>query len=88
MRLYDDCRTLGYCECGGCEVMYRKYRNGGLKANSTRADSFVSDEAYRAWRREIGAKGGSAPYKGKKGFAAMTPERRAELGRKGGSVKK
>ena len=88
MRLYDDCRTLGYCECGGCEAMYKRYRRGGLSAERTRAGSFTTEEEYRAWRKKIGAKGGSAPYKGKKGFAAMTPEQRAEAGRKGGSVKK
>lgn len=85
MRLYDNCRTLGYCECGGCEAMYNKYRRSGLKAHKTLAEKHATKEDYKAWRKEIGRKGGTADYKGKKGFAAMTPERRAELGRIGGS---
>lgn len=40
-------------------------------------------EIIRRYHQNLGKKGGSV--KGvKKGFAALTPERRAEIGRKGG----
>lgn len=88
MKLYDNCRSLGYCECGGCEVIYQKYRKTGLKGAQTLAEQFVSDEAYRQYRKDIGRKGGGAKYTGKRGFAAMTKEQRQEAGRKGGKSKK
>lgn len=56
-------------------------REGGLKAakkNLAKNPNFY---------KEIGAKGGSAKTDKPKGFAAMTPEKRIEAGRKGGLVK-
>ncbi len=37
-------------------------------------------------RKKIGRMGGSAPYKGKKGFAAMPRAKMSAAGRKGGQI--
>ena len=45
----------------------------------------VNKERYgEDFYQKIGAKGGAAPYEGKKGFSSMTPEQRREAGRRGG----
>lgn len=36
--------------------------------------------------KKVGSKGGKAPHKYPRGFAALTPEQRAEWGRKGGTL--
>lgn len=54
---------------------------GGKKAAQTIKDRY-GDDFYS----QIGAKGGSKPTDKPKGFAAMTPERRRELGIKGGNA--
>lgn len=38
--------------------------------------------------KKLGAKGGGAEYKGKKGFASVTPEQRKEWGSRGGKISK
>lgn len=43
----------------------------------------MGEKKYKQWRKEIGAKGGTAQYKGKKGFAA-NPELARTAGSKGG----
>lgn len=54
-------------------------REGGLKAYQTRIKK--DPDFYK----KLGEMGGSAPYKGKKGFASMSPEKRSEAGRLGGA---
>lgn len=53
---------------------------GGRKAAATNKAKY-GDNFYI----NIGRKGGSAPRKGPRGFAAMPPEKRREAGRLGGS---
>jgi general stress protein YciG len=55
---------------------------GGIKASATNKERFGADFYSR-----IGADGGSAPYVGKKGFAA-DPELARLAGRKGGAKSK
>ena len=43
-----------------------------------------SEEAWREYMRENARKGGKAKKTAPSGFAAMTPEQRAEAGRRGG----
>lgn len=52
---------------------------GGLKCAETNKKKY-GDNFYR----KIGRKGGIAPHKGPRGFAAMTLEQRREAGAKGG----
>mgnify|MGYP001114104368 CR=1 FL=1 len=52
---------------------------GGLKASATNRERHGEDFYCR-----IGRMGGQNGHTG--GFAAMSPERRAECGRKGGSI--
>lgn len=55
-------------------------KEGALKARQTIKDKYGED-----FYRKIGSKGGKSTT-GMKGFALMDPERRRELGRKGGST--
>lgn len=52
---------------------------GGIKARNTNYEKYGPD-----FYRNIGRKGGANGHTG--GFASMTPEQRAECGRKGGSI--
>lgn len=52
---------------------------GGLKCADTNKKKY-GDNFYI----NIGRKGGLAPRKGPRGFAAMSPEKRREAGAKGG----
>lgn len=54
-------------------------RSGGKKCAATNKEKY-GDNFYR----NIGRKGGIAPRKGPRGFAAMTPERLREVSAKGG----
>lgn len=62
--------------------MTEKRRLGGLSAKEK---NLAKDPDFY---KKIGAKGGSAPYTGKRGFAAIPPELRREYGQKGGKVSK
>jgi general stress protein YciG len=55
---------------------------GGVKAAARNKEKYGDDFYSR-----IGANGGSAPYKGKKGFAA-DPDRARSAGKLGGSISK
>jgi len=56
---------------------------GGLKAVETNKQRHGAD-----FYKRIGSKGGKSPTTKPKGFAAMTPEKRAEAGARGGRVSK
>lgn len=56
-------------------------RKGGLKCAETNRERYGED-----YYTEMGRKGGR--WKGKKGFALMTPEQRSAAGRKGGQISK
>ena len=56
-------------------------REGGLKASKTNKAKYGED-----FYKKNGAKGGRNGHTG--GFAAMSPERRSECGRKGGKASK
>ncbi len=55
-------------------------REGGLKAAAANKAQHGADFYQR-----IGSKGGKSPTLTPKGFAAVSPEKRREAGRKGGS---
>lgn len=55
-------------------------KEGGRKA---RDRNLASDPDFY---KKVGSKGGKAPHKYPRGFAALTPEKRAEAGRKGGEI--
>jgi general stress protein YciG len=57
---------------------------GGKKIVEKMTEKHGSYEAWCEWMRSNGAKGGK--WTGVKGFALMTPERRRELGAKGGTL--
>lgn len=56
----------------------------GEKLRRTMIRKHGSLEAWKKAMQEQGRKGGKAERSGPTGFAAMSPERRKELGRKGG----
>lgn len=56
----------------------------GEKLRRTMIRKHGSEEAWKKAMQEQGRKGGMAERSGPTGFAAMSPERRKELGRKGG----
>lgn len=66
----------------------KKGQPGYEKANElwrkTIEEKYGSVEEFA---KRLGHKGGTAEHKSPRGFAAMTPEKRAEAGRKGGSHK-
>ena len=57
----------------------------GTVEGSRKATDVIREKYGVDFFAKIGAKGGSTKTKTPKGFAAMTPEKRAEAGRKGGS---
>lgn len=58
---------------------------GAARAKQTMIAKYGSEEAWRAHLKRISSKGGSK--KGVvKGFALMTPDERAEHGRRGGAI--
>ena len=54
------------------------------KRKATMLKKYGSEEAWKKALREQGRKGGKSPKTAPSGFAAMTPEERAEAGAKGG----
>ena len=56
----------------------------GEKLRQTMIKKFGSEKAWKKAMQEQGRKGGMAERSGPTGFAAMSPERRKELGRRGG----
>lgn len=56
-------------------------KEGGRKAAETMKRKYGSD-----FYLKTGSLGGSAPHGKPRGFAALSPERRAEISRKGGAI--
>lgn len=57
---------------------------GAKKFKERMIAKFGSEEAWREYMRQVGRKGGKAKKTAPSGFAAMTPEQRADAGRRGG----
>ncbi len=55
-------------------------KSGAAKATQTK---LAKDPEFFV---KLGRLGGSAPYEGKKGFAALTPEQRRQASIKGGTI--
>lgn len=58
------------------------------KRRATMIKKYGSEEAWKNALREHGSKGGKSPKTAPSGFAAMTPEKLAEVSRKGGMGRK